>query len=265
MSFVPGNDGEFYILDQVNARIQVFKNNKRIRTIPIKLESVGFDFALLPNNKIVIMDNWNYKIILIMDESGKVLTQIKLEGGGVSDARSVKYVYVMKLDQELDGVRVAVEGTSVRLFDIKGNPDLDRPQVWGSFTHIYNKQMLGKILGHFTAQVSVSDLSNSAESSQKFPVYFDMSIASIFGLEDDQNGNIYLGIFFHEVVKDESVFKNIVTIFGPDGVIEKHFEIFLQTRYEMIDHQFRVSPDGKVYYMALDDQGLCIRMYDPWK
>uniref|UniRef100_A0A7C4NZE9 6-bladed beta-propeller n=1 Tax=Thermodesulfobacterium geofontis TaxID=1295609 RepID=A0A7C4NZE9_9BACT len=57
MSFALGNEGEIYILDQLNSRIQVFKNKKCIRTIPLPTETAFLDIELLPGNKIAILDN----------------------------------------------------------------------------------------------------------------------------------------------------------------------------------------------------------------
>jgi hypothetical protein len=253
-------------VDSGNARIQVFKNNKRIKTIPLNLaRAFPVDIDLLPDKKIVLMDNMIINMVFILDEKGRKLKEFKLAGGGVSDPATVNGVYVVNQGQSLDGIWVDNNGTSVRLADLKGNPDPDRPLVWGRFTLVYNRQMRADRAGDFTAQVDTSDLGISASGYQEYPLTFDTYLHFILGLDADDNGHIYILTHHSEESKGKITDqKNIVTILSPNGDIEKRFLIYFPHVSEIAYRSLRVSPDGKVYYMTLDDKGLCVRLYDPW-
>lgn len=78
MSFAVGSGGEIYVLDQTNSRIQVFKEGQLLLTIPIP-GSVFIDIELLPGGLIALLDNVVDKIIIILDQTGRVVRKISLE------------------------------------------------------------------------------------------------------------------------------------------------------------------------------------------
>lgn len=63
----------------MNKRVQVFKEGKRIKTIPIPLNTF-VDIDVTPDSKIVLLDNLVKKSVYILDSEGKTLNIIPLEG-----------------------------------------------------------------------------------------------------------------------------------------------------------------------------------------
>ncbi len=92
MSFAPSAKGEIYILDQINSRIQVFKDGKRIKTISIPFRTF-VDVDILPNGKIILLDNLVKKALYFLEPNGKVPHHLPLVGENVPYAPEVIGIY----------------------------------------------------------------------------------------------------------------------------------------------------------------------------
>ena len=88
MSFALGSNDEIYVLDQINSRVQVFKNKTRIRTIAISdnRDSDFKDIALTKDGRIVLLDTLLKKKVYLLDANGTALKELPLAGKYIPDA-----------------------------------------------------------------------------------------------------------------------------------------------------------------------------------
>ncbi len=268
MSFVISKAGEFYILDQENSRIQVFKNNKWIKTIPINIPRFyAHDIELLPDNRIALMDNVVGKKICLIDESGKKLNEFKLACAGVPDPVSVRGMYIVNMGGSFDGIWVQYKAdSSTRIAFLTGEPDPDRIGMVYRLTQRDDQSFMVETVGEATAVVTASAYVPHVGRVHEYSLLFDTRLWNLLGFDEDGEGNIYFLTMHWEEhpghkITDE---RNIVTVMTRDGSVEKQFLIHFPAS-PIPYRSLRISPAGKVYSMAIDEKGLCIRMYNPWK
>jgi hypothetical protein len=262
-SFALGSKDEIYVLDQINSRVQVFKDKTRIRTIPIpdNWDSDFEDIALTKDGKIVLLDTSLKKKVHLLDARGTVLKELPLAGKYIPDSGkgsdlAVFGVYCRE-DGVWDGIWVEVPDRSVRIADLAGNPDPNRVSVMGRFTYDGKRLMKAVRLGEVTAVVQISK-ENPAQWTE-FRVLFDMYIGGLDGPYTDEGGNIFLGV----LLENDGTFANVMVILDPAGREKRRINMFVPYRVEQVWRALRVSPDGKIYQLALDDQGVVVRRYDP--
>ena len=264
MSFALGRDGEIYILDQINSRIQVFKSGKRVRTIPISIkESVEFkDIALTPDSKIVLLGRFYVKghekaSIYIIDSSGKILNVISLEDRSlVPDSGEVTEMQIVR-EGKFSGIWVELEQRSVRVASLDGK-SIERISVPGKLSLNGRRLFRAEKIGDTTAVIYRSEEDNLSKWEPERTVYFEVEIVHLLGLWDDQNGRTYLGAF----LEDQSNTFNTIVVLSPEGKELRRLKLFVQKMPHEIYHSVRVSPDGHIFQMALNDPGVFVRRYD---
>lgn len=118
-------EGTIFILDQVNFRILVIPKIGNFHAIPIP--SNTFQDILALDGKFALLDRLFAKVILIIDMGGKVLSEIPIEGRGVPFPGAVT-----GLVAQLNGIYLEVDRLwTVRVADMQGKPDLQRPILAG--------------------------------------------------------------------------------------------------------------------------------------
>ncbi|MGD0921170.1 MAG: hypothetical protein ABSA70_05310 [Terriglobia bacterium] len=258
MSFALGSKGEIYVLDQLNARIQVFRDKKRIETIPIPDNSNSDfkDIDVTKDGKIVLLDASMQKKVYLLDAEGTVLNKLPLKGRNVPSADSVYGMYCRE-DGMWDGIWVETEGRSVRIADLAGNPDPRRIAVMGWFTYKGTRLLRAEVLGDVTAGVHISE--ENKTRWKDFRLVFDMPVGGLELVNTDQADDI----FVEASLGEDSKAANIALVLNLEGQEKKRINLFVSHRVEQTFRNFRLSPDGKIYQMALDDEGVAVRRYDP--
>ncbi len=253
MSFALGKDREIYILDQINSRIQIFKDGRKIRSIPIPSRTF-LDIDVLPNGKIVLLDNLVKKALYFLDPNGKVTHHLPLVGENVPCAPEVIGVCSIH-SGDLAGVWLDLGGRSVRVASLEGKPFSNRISVPGRLTpdgkHLITADRIGDVtVVVYYSQEKFSKLTQST-------ITFDLYIDCLLGLWSDRNGRIYLGAMLIEKPKAS----NIVVVLTPEGKELGRVELFVQEMPHEIHRSIRVSPDGYIFQMALDKRGVLIKRY----
>ncbi|MDR7427002.1 MAG: hypothetical protein QN175_11435 [Armatimonadota bacterium] len=256
MSFDLGRNGEIFVLDQVNSRVQVFRAGERRRTIRIPGQTF-VDVAIASANRIVLLDNLVKKAVYVLTSEGRVLNIVPLEGRSISYAPAVEGVYSRE-DGKWAGVWVEVEERSVRIAAPHGAPMVNRISVPGRFNLDGRRLMRAGKIGDTTAVVYLSKEDSLAQWSE-YTVSFPMFIAHLLGLWDDRKGRIYLGAFLEE----GSAASNVVVILGPQGRELGRVRLFVQRMPHEVYRSVRVSPEGKIFQMALGARGVFVKVFDP--
>lgn len=265
MSFALGSAGEIVVLDQINSRIQVFKSGKRIKTISIPTEKfIRFkDIVVTPENKIVLLGGFYVKghektSIYIIDSSSKILNCIPLEDGRlVPDSGEVTGVYIIK-EGNFQGIWITLSGNrSVRVASIDGG-SVERISVPGKLSLNGRRLLKAEKIGDATAVIYRSEEDSASKWEPECTVHFEMAIVHLLGIWDDQKGRMYLGAFLENQPKTF----NTIVVFSPEGKELGRLKLFVQKMPHEIFESFRISPDGHIFQMALDEQGIFVRRYD---
>jgi hypothetical protein len=260
MSFALGKNEEIYILDQINLRIQVYKNNVRVETIPLPPETYD-DLDLCPDGKIVLLDSLNQKALFIINRKGEVLNKIPLKGELIPDPMEVIEIQVVE-EGEFAGIWVALDGRSVRLASLDGR-SLQPIAAPGKFSLDGKRLMKAEILGEMTAAVYRSEENSFARWEPEITINFPWSIVLLHGLWDDQSDKIYLGAFLSgENDRGEEVFANEFVILSPHGKELNRFRIFVQKEPHEIRRSLRLAPEGNLYQMVVDQDYVLIFKYE---
>jgi len=255
VSFALGSGGNIYVLDQINSRIQVFKEGKRIRSIPIPFKTV-MDIDVLPDGKIVLLDNLVKKAACFLEPGGKVIHHVPLVGENVPYAPEVEGIYTI-YGSDLAGIWLDLGNRSVRVASLEGKPFSSRILVSGKLTPDGRRLLRASKLGEATVlyERSKKDRFSLWDSSTFF---FNMFIDYVYGIWEDRLGRVYLGVYIVENSKS----LNLIVVLDPERNEELgRAELFVQEMPHEIHRSIRVSPDGHIFQMALDKRGVFMKRY----
>lgn len=247
MSFAIGKDEEIYILDQLNSRIQVFKNNKKTKTIFLpKDNSVAFrDIEITPDNKLILAGEFfkegriDKNHIYILDSEGKVINLIKTEPCAIE----LQIVYEGKFSGIWNcAQRIAsIDGKAVDMIRIPGKLSWDSKRVF-----------YANIIGDMTAIIYRSEENSLSRWEPEVTVYFNMAIANLLGLWEDKKGNSYLGAFLLDEGKDKTKYSNEIIVFSKDLKELGRVKLPAQKVPHEIWRSIKVSSEGEIYQLLIE-------------
>ena len=251
MSFATGEDGTIYVLDQVNRRVQIFKDNVFIGTVGLPSPVAG-DLEVTHEGKILVLDNLKEKALFVLDgRSGKLLNKIALEGPNIPYAPSVFAVYFRK-EGKLAGVWAEVEGRSVRLAMADGSPAPQRFSVPGLLSAKGKRLISASILGDVTVAVHLSKERFSEVSS--CTVRFDLPVVHILALHIDQHEDAYVAVHLAERTRA----KNVVVKLDPEGKECERMELPVQRMEDEVLHPIKIDSKGNIYQMLVEKAHIVI-------
>lgn len=261
MSFALGKDEEIYILDQINSRIQVFKGWKRINSIRLKKDIRFKDIALTPDNKIVLLESFfkegeEKTSIHVLDSNGKILNVILLEGRLIPNSGEVKGIGIVT-EGRLSGIWVDLGKRSVKVASLNGE-SVERVGVPGKLSLDGRRIFKAEKIGDATVAFYRSEKDSLSKWDLERTVNFGKALAHLLGIWDDQKGMIYLSAFLTE---GQSKSSNIVVVFSPGGEEFGRLKLLVQKMPHEIWQSIRVSPDGNIFQMGLDEKGVFVRKY----
>ncbi len=257
MSFTISEKGEIYILDQVNSRIQCFKGGKRIKIIPIPSDTF-MDIALTQDGKIILLDNAIKKSVYILDSEGKTLNIIPLEGRLIPYGPEVTEILYVKRGKFAGIWAILLEDRSVRIAMPEGTTVTERIGVPGRFLSDGRRLIRAEIIGDATVVIYRSKQDSLSQWEPEITLFFNMYIGNLMGIWDDKSGRIYLAA----ALEDNNKWFNTVLVLTPEGKELKRVNLFVQDMPHEIHRSVRVSPDGRIFQMALDKADVFIRRYE---
>lgn len=249
-SFALSKSGEIYILDTANKRIQIFKNGKRIKTIPLPSEGYFEDIAITQDGRIIVLDNINEKSIFIIDSQGKVINKIPLEGDLISYAPEVSSLKIID-SGKWAGIWAEVEGSSVKLANLDGTETI-RVAVPGKFYNDGTRIFDMKIIGDATFMLFVYDR-GSLSKFEEVDIFMNDYICFINNIGTDNTERIYIDI----TTGAKACSNNYVLI------INSNLEIIGKFKVEAshTENPIRVNEKGHIYQLIIDEKTKKVRIF----
>jgi|YNPBryunderm2012_1023409.scaffolds.fasta_scaffold00146_2 hypothetical protein len=253
MSFVVGSGGEIYILDQINARIQVFKERRLIKTIKIP-DEVFSDLELLPGGLIALLDSVVKKAVFIIDEKGNPLQTISLLQKEISTPEAVIGLYYRSLGN-WPGLWAQADNTSILIADSDGKP-VSQPRVLpGLLTP--NGQRLLKLEMEDEKLAIISRSDETLKNWTRYKVNLELPLGQVFGLWEDLRGRLFLAVNLFDEKKEV----NQTIVLNSRGKELARIEMFVSTHPGEVYFPVRVTPEGQVYQLAIEEKEVVIRRY----
>lgn len=255
MSFAVGDDGRVIVLDQVNARVQIFDDGSPT-IVPLPRDT--FDDLAPAGDGLVVLDRLGAGTLLSLGLDGGVRDEVPLRGQGVDDPGDVT-----ALRTEPDGTWVEVGHRDlVHLLDPDGRAAAartfltGRPHADGS-----GRLLQAARVGPSAAEVRLGDGGPLAR------VDFELPLWHITALESTVDGRVFLGA---ELVLEAPTppydlldHREEVVVLAGDGAELGRVPLRANEVPEQVMQRLRVAPDGSLYHLGFDDDGATVWRYVP--
>ena len=260
MAVAAGPNGELAIVDQVNRRIQRYKNGKLVGSVSTGGDTVQ-DVAFSRDGKMLVLDRLVDGNVQVYGADGKLVNELSLAGKGVTEGGGVTGVF-----SDDDGIYVERDHESVvRIADASGKSDPTRPELVGRPSRDGHLLLAAEIVDAQQGDVLVSAADRSGQPMWKQPIHLGIPIVHIITLDSDAGGLAYLAVDVgHETasapfrIYDEHI---LVARLGSGGAPRGMLAI---PPLPTADESFRpitVEDDGSIDVMAAGDNGLAVTRY----
>ncbi|MGQ9472060.1 MAG: hypothetical protein ACUVR0_10275 [Candidatus Aminicenantales bacterium] len=252
MSFIVGSAGEIYVLDQTNARIQVFKNGKYLKTIKIP-DEVFSDLVLLPGGRIALLDSLVKEAVFIIDKTGNLVETISLRQKEIPVPESIIGLYFCG-EGDWAGLWAQADNSSLRLAEADGKPAAQLEKLPG-LLNFKGKNLL-KLELEDKKQAIVLRSDETFKNWSQFKVHFELPLGQVFGFWEDLQGRLFLAVnLFNE--KNEV---NQTIVLNSQGNELARLEMFVLAHPAEIYFPVRVTPEGEIYQLMIEKE-VVIRKY----
>jgi hypothetical protein len=261
MAIVAGARGEIDVVDQINRRVQRFRDGKPVGAISLGGDTVQ-DAAAGKDGRLLLLDRLADRNVQVYGADGKLQNELSLQGKGVPEGGAVTGVFAND-----DGVYVERgHDELVRIADASGAPDPDRPTLAGRPTrdgHLLLKaQLTDRAHGELVLQ-AFDRATGQPQWSQ--PVSLGAMILHIITVDSDRAGEAFLAADLGREspsppyqILDERV---VILRFAPGGTPSGSITV---PPFGSADETFRpitVDDDGTVLVMTSGPQGLTVTRY----
>jgi len=261
MALVAGPHGEVDVVDQINRRVQRFKDGKPVGAISIGGDTVQ-DAVAGKDGRTLLLDRLADRNVQVYGADGKLQNELPIVGKGVPEGGGVTGLF-----SDDDGIYVEREhGSVVRVADANGAADPNRPELPGRPSrdgHLLLQAQLGdRMSGEITVRASDRASGQPAWTQQ---LSMGAMVLHIITLDSDRQGMAYLAVDVGRespqppyAITDERV---VVLRLGSGGAPRGSITI---PPFGSADETFRpiaIDDDGSVLVMTSGPQGLVVTRY----
>jgi hypothetical protein len=255
MSLAVDGSGSVYVLDQVNARVQVFAAGRALRQIPLPGDT--FQDLALGRDGLVLLDRLARRALTFVDERGTVRHEVALEGAGVPEGGGVTGLFVRD-----DGAWVEVEHRGlVRVADAAGRADPARPTQPGRLAADGRAYLRAVRAAPDAALVLAAPAAGAGELALLAQPTFAWPVQRLSALESDRAGRVYLGaVVADQATGDE---REVVVVLAPGGAEAARLTLPPRPGPEEQLRPLVLGADGAIYQLACEPDAAVIRRAVP--
>lgn len=254
MGLVAGNDGKLYVLDQANARVQIYgADGKLAQSIAIGPDTAQ-DLATADDGRVAVLDRVHEGEVITYGADGQTLGSVTVSGGPIPEAGGATGVFI-----DASGTWIEREhGEIVHVAGPDGKSDPDRGTQPGRPTrdalYYVNAAVVDKLAG--TARVRLFD--HDARLVWQQTVTFPATILNLALLDSDRTGHVYVAAEIAEesgtTLTNEQLI--VVRLDEPTGVESGAISIPPLTSADETFRPLSVADDGTVYEMIPGPSGV---------
>ncbi|RLB58125.1 MAG: hypothetical protein DRI34_05835 [Deltaproteobacteria bacterium] len=259
MAFAVIDEHRSVVLDQVNQRLVFFSDGRAARTVALDGDTYQ-DLQVDGQGRVWLVDRLAGRKLVLLDEDGKTLARIPLEGEGVGEGSAVTGLFVYR-----DGAWVEVEHSrQVHLTDAGGKALEERPSRPGRLTRDGRLLIAAALEGRQAAVITVRPAGQPAANPRVLArVPFSLRVLHLLLLDSDLAGNIYLGAHLAQMSPDPPygvVAERLeVVVLGPDGGELDRIELAASAGALEQFRSLLVTADGAVYQLWFGAEGVELR------
>lgn len=262
--------GNVYVLDQVNGRIQRFdRNGKRLPPFPTTQQTPR-DLVVSPTGTLLLMDQLRDKTVAVLDPDGKLIGELPVTGKHLEEGGLATAVFA-------DSTGVYVEkghAMAVRVGDAAGTADPERPLLDGRPSRDGSALLSMGLIQAATGRFWVRAVDRATGQLAFMREYITpVPILSLMFLDSDASGRIYAAASVGRELPadsatggsggspgllDESV---QLLCLDPTGTLRNVLTLPPNNTGDETTRPFAVRDDGTLLYMHLTAQGLQIQQY----
>jgi hypothetical protein len=248
--------GEVAVVDQINRRVQRFKDGKLAATIPFGGDTVQ-DLALAPGGRTVLLDRLADQAVQVYGPDGKLENQVPIVGKGIEEGGDVTGVFA-----DDGGIYVERQhGSIVRVADASGKSDADRPELLGRPSRD-GRYLLQVEMGNRDQLLVRATDRTTGELAWVQTVQTDAPILHVVMLDSDRSGNIYVAAEVGRESPEPPYGLADVHItalrLGPSGTPRGQLSLPGLTAADETFRPLTVDDDGVLYLMLAQDGGLSV-------
>lgn len=256
MSFAISEQGEAWVLDQVNHRVLgMDRKGTPVRAIGLDKTSAFDDLIQVDSGHLVVLDRLKSEQLVVLTTDGKVVVQLPLIGKGIETPG-----LITELFHRPDGVWVEVESYySVKLLNRELKP-CERQVLQGR--PISNHRRLQAYLNDQGGMVVSVGSRLQRLPDRSVSVYGTLPLQHILVCDMDAKGNVhavvqetaYSPVPPYKVTQDRYLW--IVLDETLHEVGRKSFPVFTSQFEQRVD--FRLTPQGSLWQMGFTDKDVRI-------
>lgn len=260
MSFIVDERSRALVLDQVNARVQVFEAGKEARSLPLPGDTFQ-DIASTDGDGVVALDRLTTASLAFVDSSGKVTHEVGLEGKGVPEPGEITGLF-----QRDDGTWVEVNHANlVRVADREQNADPERPILQGRPTADGAAILRASKSGQRAVYVAEKRGDQPVRALAR--IEFDLPVHQLLALETDRHGRIFLGASLLEEQTvapfDVTASAEQVVVLAANGAELSRIELPETHGADESFRRIRVGGDGFLYQLTTSEDGATLWVVKP--
>ena len=253
---VDEKSGKIYILDQLNDRIQLFKDNTFIKTIPTPKSYYLSDLALAPDGNLVVFDRKQQGKVYFLKDNGEVIREVETAGDFIESGELVEGIYSRE-----DGIWLSVIGDEEYDFQVHvthtdGQKLSKRKKVDGILSPNGNT-LLKAIIGFHGNSIKVT--ASSINSKKKWTQTVSCVDECLYvDLTMDNNENTYIAL---NIISGEQRGQQKMVILDSTGKEKRKINLHMQSGPTYPFKCIRVTPLGKIYQFEITEETATIRKY----
>jgi hypothetical protein len=217
------------------------------------------DLDVAGDGKFALLDDLMTKSVYVLAADGTVLHKLPLAGEHIPSTASGQQLGVEGVHWRDDGIWVERAGNAIRIADADGKPTPSRVSLEGTFT------LDGKRLKRLRSPgISTAVIHLSEHDYAKWRVIPLTLLGTVHGLDGPYFPSPNPGLFLVALdpERDPLGGKEIVVL-NSRGKETRRINLPASPNSACIERALRVSLDGGIYHMTLEEQSVVIKRYDP--